>query len=102
MTKESINLTKHDVINIDIQISQMNEAHQYFNRGKIKEFKNKYEGLVRIFKREVNEMQNEYFIIENGAIKVEGEGADRKFVTKEGKTIEAYSEAYGKWGSKIV
>ncbi len=94
-------MTKNYILVLDNDFSQMNAGHIFLNRGKIKSFYDKYGGLVRIFKRELNAIQDEYFVIEDGKIKVDKE-IPQGLVTKEGKTIAEYSEAFNKWASKEV
>lgn len=95
-------MTKNYILTLDNDFNQMNAGHIYLNGGKMKSFYQKYEGLIRIFKREARDIQNEYFVVENDVFKTEGEGADKKFVMQEGKTLEQYKEAYTKWGNKEV
>lgn len=95
-------MTKNYILTLDNDFSQMNAGNIFLNKGKIKSFYEKYEGLIRIFKREASALQDEYFVIENGIIKTEGEGADKKFVLKENKTLDEYKQAYTKWGNKEI
>lgn len=74
----------------------------YANRGKIKQFEKKYGGLATAFLRHQHSLQDEYFIIENNAIKMEEKDGKQVHCMKEGKTLEEYMKVYNDYFSKDV
>jgi len=92
-------MTKNYILTLDKDFSQMSVGNIYLNRGKIDRFYKKYEGLIRIFKRELKAIQEEYFVFEDGKIKVDKD-TPVGLVIKEGKTMDEYADTYNKWASK--
>lgn len=66
----------------------------YYNRGKMKNFYDKFGGILTLTKQKINTLQEEFFVFEGEAIKYEGEGSERKAVMKEGKTMIDYNSRY--------
>ena len=97
------NITNRQLLQWDSEAMRMNGSIiGMFNRSKIQEFYRNNEARISTLKRDINELQDDYFVVENDQVKYEGEGNDKKPVMKEGKTLEEYQQKFKELQDKIV
>ena len=61
-------------------------------KGRINEFYKENGIRISTLFEKIKKLQDEYFVIEGGEVKSEGEGSDRKPVCVEGKSLEDFTK----------
>jgi hypothetical protein len=63
----------------------------YFNRSRIQDFYKEYNARIQKIQKEINDLRDSYYVIEDGKIKVSKDG---KPIMLEGKTNEEANQSF--------